>query len=180
MLMPRFSLRWLLLFVAFFAIAVFSLRYASRPISDCLSAAWFTVLLLAIFGVVYRRGRQRAFWLGCCVFGWSFAAYSHLLDDTLAHRAIDWLPESTSWSVESDSETLQAHLRNGGTTRGGPFAGRPTFQLIFPRKDPFERAVRALLGVMIAVVGGLAAQWFQATEGGTASGHRETLRAPGS
>ncbi|HEV3345105.1 MAG TPA: hypothetical protein VG125_32310 [Pirellulales bacterium] len=159
--MFRFSLRWLLVFVAMVAVGLVSLLYATKPLSDCLSVAWFGLLLVAIFGVVYRSQRQRAFWLGCCVFGWSFAAYAHLVKgETIAYRAIESLYGAVKWSVPADEKAMYFHGRSGGTFENLGVGARRIF---FPRLYPFLSASHSLLGIVIAVIGGLIAQWFHAT-----------------
>lgn len=98
--MLRFSLRWLLVFVAFIACGLVSLRNASYLISGCLSAVWILFLMVAVLGAIYRRERQRAFWVGCCVFGWSFVAYGTLsgAKPSAFDQTIQSMYDAISWS----------------------------------------------------------------------------------
>lgn len=158
--MFRFSLRWLLVFVAFIAVGLVSLRYASKPLSDCLSVVWIALLLVAIFGVAYRKERQRAFWFGCCVFGWSFAAYVHFIHgNTIFARANQSIYDSVKWSVPASREMQGFHRESGGMSERSGIA----FKIFFPRFFPFISASRSLTGIILAILGGLTAQWFHAT-----------------
>ena len=68
----KFSLKWLLIFVAASAVTATALVYASVFwASLCLS---LTLLLLSagIFGVLYRRGSKRAYWTGFTLFGFCY------------------------------------------------------------------------------------------------------------
>ncbi len=174
----RFSLRWLLIFVAFVAVGIASLRYASFFISGCLSVAWLVFLMVAILGAAYRRKQQRAFWFGCCVFGWSFTAYGMLSGNptTAFDQAIQSLHRSLSWTAMVDGPTGDAHNQCGGDAFVDEYGlqtelrhmsnRRFTAKIVtitFPRRVPFEQAAGTLIGFFIAFVGGLVAQWFYFT-----------------
>lgn len=159
--MFRFSLRWLLLLVAFVAVGTVSLRYASLMISGGLSVAWLVFLMVAILGAIYRRRRQRAFWVGCCVFGWSFAAYGTVSGDKISafDHVVQYAYNRISWNMFINADTSKAlmnegeHVFNSGT---GTMA-------TFPRKKPFLMAAETLIGFVIAISGGFVAQGFYAT-----------------
>jgi hypothetical protein len=61
-----------LIFVA--ALALASLRLSSRVWAGSVLMLTLTILSCAILGVVYRRGAQRAFWLGFTLLGWGYMA----------------------------------------------------------------------------------------------------------
>lgn len=162
--MFRFSLRWLLVFVAFIAVGLVCLRYACNPLSAGLSVAWFAILVVAIVGIAYRKESKRAFWFGCCVFGWSFAAYVHFSHkETIVDRAIESTYDSVKWSVPASQEMQLSHHYSGGKWEHSGVA----FKIFFPRFHPFIHASRALLGITLAILGGLIAQCFHATQDGT-------------
>lgn len=157
----RFSLRWLLLFVAFVAVGLLSLQYASFLFSGCLWVVWLAFLMVAILGAVYRRKQRRAFWLGCCVFGWSFAAFGTVSGDktTALDQAIQSVYEKIEWNTRADSATAQAHFQSGGKA----VMGGPINIVYFPREKPFKNAVETLVGFVVAFIGGVVAQWFYAS-----------------
>lgn len=157
--MFRFSLRWLLIFVAFVATGTVSLRYASMLVSICLSVAWLVFLMVAILGVIYRRQGQRAFWVGCCVFGWSFAAYGTVSGDKTAvfDRVVQCAYNRISWKMLVNAGTKV--LTNEGES---VFYSESTMAT-FPQRKPFFMAAETLMGFVIAVSGGIVAQWFYAT-----------------
>lgn len=156
----RFSLRWLLAAVAFIAVGLVSLRYASKLASDCLFIAWFALLLIAVLGIAYRRECQRAFWFGYCVFGWSFAAYVYFgHGNTICDRAIQSAYDSVTWSQPAPQKVYLAHQQSGGV---GQQLG-VSYRIYFPRLFPFLSAGRSLSGMIIAILGGLIAKWFHAT-----------------
>jgi hypothetical protein len=157
----RFSLRWLFIFVAFVAVGLVSLRYASFLISGCLSVVWLLFLMVSILGAIYRREQRRAFWVGCCVFGWCFAASGTVSGDktTALDQAIQSVYEKIQWNTRADSATVQAHFQSGGRT----VMGGPTNIVYFPREAPFKKAAETLVGFVVAFIGGVVAQWFYAS-----------------
>lgn len=159
--MAQFSLRWLLVFVAFVAGGTITLRYASQIMSACLSIAWLVFLMAAVLGAIYRRERQRAFWVGCCVFGWSFAAYGTLSGEkaTAFDQAIEATFNAVSWNMKVDNAAGNAHARSGGKV----FSDGRQLTAYFPAEQPFKQAAKTLVSFLIAFLGGLAAQWFYAT-----------------
>jgi hypothetical protein len=69
----RTSIAGLVGLVVACAAGLAALRGASAlSVSLTLSAA-LAALTLGLAGVVYRRGRRRAFWVGFCVCGWAYA-----------------------------------------------------------------------------------------------------------
>jgi hypothetical protein len=70
----QFSVRQLLIAVAFVAVGIVALRNAN---SYWMSAIWGTVPLLLAVGillVIFRRGGSQAFWIGFALFGGMYAA----------------------------------------------------------------------------------------------------------
>lgn len=163
----RFSLRWLLAFVTFVAVAVASLRYASYQICSCWWAAWLLFLAATVLGAIYRARRERAFWLGCCVFGWTFAAHASIFpilevkNSPLAY-AIQSVYDSVSWTIVVDGEAALEHRELGGRAlTGGPAVPASIW---FPLEHPFKSTLVVMGGFSAAIIGGLVAQWFHATQ----------------
>jgi hypothetical protein len=70
--MNRFSLRTLLLAVAFVALAIVTTINASYTRVVALEMLAFLFLFTAIAGAIFARDQRRAFWIGCAIFGWGF------------------------------------------------------------------------------------------------------------
>lgn len=64
----RFSLKWLLVAVAYAAVACASVRYATAAWNGVLSALLLTALAGSVVGAVVRQGRARAWFVGFLVF----------------------------------------------------------------------------------------------------------------
>lgn len=157
----RFSLRWLLTLVAFVAVAITSLRYASVLISGTLAIAWLLFLTVAALGVVYGNERRRAFWLGCCLLGWTFSVHTYLfLEDTALDRAVQSVYERVSWNAAIDVDSGKAHQASGARVT----YSRGVASVDLPARGPFEAALRILIGIVASVVAGTIAQWFYAAE----------------
>jgi hypothetical protein len=67
--MPRFSLKWLLVIVAYLAITVAALLNANRFWRSSLESAAVELVLIALAGVIWSAGERRAFWGGAFLFG---------------------------------------------------------------------------------------------------------------
>src|SRR5687767_1667353 len=68
--MNRFSLKTLLLAVAFVALVIAATMNANRPWVVAMEALAYLFLATAVVGALVTVGQQRAFWAGCAVFGW--------------------------------------------------------------------------------------------------------------
>lgn len=161
----RFSLRWLLVLVAFIAVGLASLRNASVLISGGLAIAWLLFLTVTVLGVVYGRDGRRTFWLGCCIFGWAFAAHAYLFQgkDTALDRAIRSIYEHVSWKAAVDRKTGEDYEASGARVSYGK--GVANVQL--PAREPFEAALRVLVGIAASVAVGAIAQWFHSAQSRT-------------
>jgi hypothetical protein len=73
----RFSIRGMLAVVLLAGIVLAGVRDHPDPFSAALGSAFaltvFGVLCTSILGVLFKQGRQRAFWTGFAVFGWAFS-----------------------------------------------------------------------------------------------------------
>jgi hypothetical protein len=68
----QFSIRTLLLFTTGVAITVASLRFANTIVGDLFYTLGLLTIAFAVLAAIYRRGPQRAFWVGFVVL---FAGY---------------------------------------------------------------------------------------------------------
>ena len=158
----RFSLRWLLALVAFVAVGIASLRYASVLISGTLAIAWLLILTVAALGVVYGDERRRAFWLGCCLLGWTFSVHTYLFfEDTALERAVQSVYARVSWNAAFDVEAGKAHQASGAWVT----YSQGVASVDLPAREPFEAALRILIGIVASVVAGAISLWFHAAQG---------------
>lgn len=70
----RVPIAGLMVSVVAFAIGLAALRFASEVWAGFVGLLALGLLALAVLGVVYRRGRRRASWLGFALFGGAYAA----------------------------------------------------------------------------------------------------------
>ena len=69
----RFTIANLMVAVLLLGVSIASLIQPAFLIGVCCPLT-FGLLLSSSFGIAYSRGRRRAFWVGFCVFGWSYTA----------------------------------------------------------------------------------------------------------
>lgn len=88
----RLTILGLMGIVLLLAAMLAALKHPGALISGCFQAANLMLLLTAILGAIFTRGRPRAFWVGFALFGWFFAVNdlsSVLGDDKLdAQKAV--------------------------------------------------------------------------------------------
>src|SRR5688500_1127412 len=72
----RFSLKWLLVAVAFVAVGLVALLNANELWRHAFETAIILLFLTSVVGGVASSGQSRAFWTGCAVFvgGWFVVA----------------------------------------------------------------------------------------------------------
>ena len=75
---PRFSLRTLLVGVTLFAVACATfLATPNYTLSRSVLALAMVVLLVGPIGIAYRKGENRAFWMGAATIGWGYLLATH-------------------------------------------------------------------------------------------------------
>src|SRR4051812_43554003 len=123
--------------LAALALAIF--RYGSRVSAGVLFMLTYSVLCLAVVGIVCRGGAEQVWWLGFSLFGWGYMALAF------------WFSERVN---ELPTTTLLAALAPWlGVPTPGFTAGSRTAGL-----DPsFAQAGHCLWTVLAAVVGGILA-----------------------
>src|SRR4051794_8890980 len=73
---PHISIAHLLLVVLFCGVALGALRAASAVWASALFTLATGALLVAPLGIIYRRGRRQASWVGFALFGWGYLLLS--------------------------------------------------------------------------------------------------------
>jgi hypothetical protein len=68
----RFSIRGLMVMVVFLGIGVAALRYPTPLWANAWYSLTLTAITLAVPAAFYRRGEQRAFWVGFAACGWVY------------------------------------------------------------------------------------------------------------
>jgi hypothetical protein len=72
----RFSVADLLVTIGLCALSLACLIYASTPWATAVLSVALASLVLALIGVIYRRGERRAFWAGFAICGWTYLILS--------------------------------------------------------------------------------------------------------
>ena len=73
---PRFTIAGLLVVILFVAVAIAALRAATAAWDSGVFGVTLAILLAAVLLAVHRAGRQRAYWLGFALFGWTYLVAS--------------------------------------------------------------------------------------------------------
>jgi hypothetical protein len=73
---PHFSIRFLLLTVLLFGVAIAALTHPSELWDSLLFSGYLAILHVAIVGMILCRGCLRAFWIASSVFGWGYLILS--------------------------------------------------------------------------------------------------------
>src|SRR5689334_10109191 len=93
--MKRISLAWITVIIAVMSFALGCLANASAPWAKLALVAYYGSLGMAPFGIVYRNGRIRAFYLGYAFWGWLFLSLSfgsvEKKSANYLEKIIDWL-----------------------------------------------------------------------------------------
>jgi hypothetical protein len=154
----RFTLRGLLVAIAFVAVSVVALLYANWYWVGAARSVVILSLSIAVCGGIFARGAARAFWLGFAILGWiHFASvgfahwrgYGYLITD----QGISWL------------HTKVAREQEMMPSADDPFGprGTPLRPIIVrrPDLDYFEKVARCITTIVIAGLGGFVGVYFQ-------------------
>ncbi|MBI3463731.1 MAG: hypothetical protein HY000_11845 [Planctomycetes bacterium] len=172
----RFSLRGLLVAVAFIAFACAAVRFATDFWADAMFTLMMTVLLAAVLGIVFRRGEQRAHWIGFCVFGWGYLALVFgpwfqviIVPRLLTSHCLLYLhPKLQQWLGPGWCDSSHAIIYPVAfTSEGLPLYAGDTGKVIrnnlimaSPPISNFETIGHSLFTLLFAAVGSLVASWF--------------------
>jgi hypothetical protein len=112
----RFSIAWLMTVVLILALGLAALRNPTELWAGAVPLATEAMFCLAIVGAVCRTGRERVWWLGVAVFGWSYLrswGVLYLWMRSPMHRMLEALgpimgvpmgaANSGNWNVQAQS-----------------------------------------------------------------------------
>jgi hypothetical protein len=154
----RFSLRWLLVAVAFIAVSVVVLLNANFYWARGMRSVLILSLSLAIVGGIFSQGKSRAFWSGFAICGWiqfvsmgfiHLQTYGRLITDT----GINLLHAQVARSVEEEV----AYFSGPSNARVEKFEKRVVTR---PDVRSFTHVAQSVLTASIGVLGGCLAIWL--------------------
>src|SRR4051794_36337733 len=74
---PRVSIAAMLSIVVVVALGLAAIRSASPAWAGALTSLTFFLLIVSWLGIAFRRGDDRAFWVGFALLGWSYILLTH-------------------------------------------------------------------------------------------------------
>ena len=155
----QFSLRMLLVVVAFVAVGCAALANASPAVADTAYTMAIGVMFIALLGILYRREADRAFWVGFAIFGMGYLLL--LGSGPLSIRAgklatttlMEYVYSQTGLSDRAVASVV-AQSRN---------------QILLPQRaerrarSTFVRIGHSIWTLILAYLGGLLARYFYST-----------------
>ena len=183
--LPRlsFGLRQLFLWTAAIALALVALRGASPAWIAAMMGLALFVLAASILLVVFRRGHQRAYWIGFATFGWLYMLLvlfsltlgsnqpknspirpNNLVTQRLSSACYHWLYDEAFERYHASS-TMNHGAWYGGSMGGELYGVGPNGPLPAPGPNAgdFVNVAHSLWALLLAALGGCLAYWFYAT-----------------
>jgi hypothetical protein len=170
--MSSFSIKWLLLVVAYVAVAIAALLNANDYWRNALHAASLLLVLAAILGTIYSVGQRRAFWTGWLVFGaaWFLPVFGNheflrALNPRLitnGFREIHGHLFSPTIEIVANEE-LDAAIERANKMQGDVRTlsdNRHQLTLVQPAQRDFTAVGEAVLCIPFAFLGAIIATWF--------------------
>jgi hypothetical protein len=172
-----FSLRALLLSVAYISMLLAAFFYPGNVASILWRCTLFGTLTLAVLASIYRTKQHRAFWFGVATFGWTFFAMDQLPLPVSRPGLSDGIEEllhtySASFherqaatiaqaKVQADVQALVTAANIGlyvNSPQGKNLVARGTTQELQQIQKEVSRSLYFALLLAIAVLGGLASK----------------------
>ena len=141
----QFSLKWMLAAVAFVGFGCTALYNANETWAMATMAITIIGLLVAVLAAVYAQ--PRAFYVGMCLFGWSYLVltYGPTMRDSVRPLAVtDGILDLVYEVVKRDSPPA--------------FVGQPNIPV--PRNRYFQPVGHSLFALIFAFIGGVVGNWF--------------------
>jgi hypothetical protein len=159
----RFSIGGLMLIVLAAAIGLAALKNASPAWAGAMFLLTCAILALGVVGAIYRKGGERAWWLGFSIFGWGYMAlwwflsehHTFVLPTTKVLEILGpWLGVPPGMGGMGGMGGGMRNLAVFGGFGGGGGAGL----------DPsYAQAGHCLLALLAALLGGLLSVFFFAS-----------------
>jgi hypothetical protein len=161
--MPRFSLKWLLIAVAYIAISVGALLNANRFWRSSLESSAVALVLIALAGVIWSAGERRAFWGGSLLFGAIYLLWSTGLFGLT--QSIRFPPTDAFSYIHRRSFTPTTEIPESPDLSDIDYSnefvgGVATLQVIRPGNTVFTAVGNAVLAIPFALLGGVIATAF--------------------
>ncbi len=177
---PRFTIRSLLLVIAFVDVAVAALRASTDAWDGCLLGLTALGLLTAVLLAIHRNDRERAFWLGLTLFGGTYFIASLIppigsrlpttrglayLDSKIPGRERDRVAEVMAYTVVAGTNPVQGYVATlpqgialASSPQGDAWLWDPTTGQRLPGANGstgnFIRIGHSLLALLLAFAGG--------------------------
>jgi hypothetical protein len=188
--MRSVSIRTVMAFVLASAVGLAALRNANDQWAGILPLVTLAAVGVALLGAILTRGRERAWWLGCCMFigGYLAAAITpwqhqlgttHLLEYVHARVVGASLATFTVSRGDRNSILYRVVTSDGRvkltTVSDRAYRSTPQDDLVFSalpadrwrsafpgaaNHDPFLRVGQCLFALLAGLMGGLVALWF--------------------
>ena len=131
----RFTIADLVRAVLLCAVAMAGLMFASTPWGISALSVALSILTLAVLGIIYRRGKHRAFWTGAVLCGWAYLTFSsgpwfldYVRPKLITSRTLEW---AYPWLIPPDRQASNPRFQLR------PFELPPAFH----RGRPHDRAI---------------------------------------
>ena len=141
----RYSLLTLFAVTTVVAIAIIAVRSGDWFWSRIIFTLTLAINLAAVLGSIMQTGRQRAFWLGFAIFGWSCWSITNVAALRIAEHQL--------FSKELNT-MLQEYAPEGND--GIVIDANGSRMTVFS----FRQILHTVFGLVFSVVGGLVGLWF--------------------
>jgi hypothetical protein len=170
--MSSFSIKWLLLAVAYVAICIVALINANSYWRQGFESAALLCLLSALLGTILSRGRRRSFWTGWLIFGgaWFLLVIGlfgisqrwrprlittglNALHGQIFKPTIEMFPHKDVNPAIERSNSLEGDIRTLPD-------GRHQVVYVRPAQSAFSAVGNAVFCIPFALLGGVIGRWF--------------------
>ena len=169
-----FSMRTLFALIGVSAVTTLALANASIYWGALFFSAAILIVAFAFLGAVFRRGTQRAWWIGFACFGAGYLVmtYAPGFDLHVGHRLIS---TKVLGFLEPKIRRTPDPLKNVFRSTPPEDATKPAREAVMqiskgeylPQWGHFQQVGHSLSAILMALLGGRAAAWFSRTNVGS-------------